>query len=82
MTTTTVRVSTETRDRLRALADLAGKPMHQVVDEALAAYRRERFFAELDAGYAALRADPSAWSEVLGERAEMEGALGDGLAEV
>ncbi|HEX6677076.1 MAG TPA: hypothetical protein VF486_18860 [Actinomycetes bacterium] len=41
----------------------------------------ERFFAELDAAYARLRADPAAWEEELAERAELEGTLADGLDE-
>jgi hypothetical protein len=42
---------------------------------------RERFFAELHAAYARLRADPTAWEEELAERAELEGTLADGLDE-
>ena len=42
--------------------------------------RRKRFFEELDAGYAALRADPEAWAaEELEVRALWDNTLADGL---
>jgi hypothetical protein len=37
------------------------------------------FFEQLNAAYAALRADPQAWAEVEEERRSMEGCLMDGL---
>ena len=39
----------------------------------------QRFFAELDRGYAALRQDPDAWREELVERQALDGTLMDGL---
>jgi hypothetical protein len=39
----------------------------------------EQFFAELDAAYARLQADPVAWEEYRAEQAELEGTLADGL---
>ena len=41
--------------------------------------QRQRFFEEANADYAALRADPVAWQEVLAERALWENTLMDGL---
>ena len=81
MGSTTVRISEETRAKLRELAASTGEPMQRVLDRAVDAYRRSRFFADLDSAYASLRADPVAWAEELEERAELEGALADDLAE-
>lgn len=65
---TTIRVSVDTRDRIAALADESGKPMTAVVDDALDALERRRFFAAFNQRYAELRDDPDAWAEVEGER--------------
>lgn len=81
MGSTTVRISEQTRATLRELAEKLGEPMHAVLEQAVEAYRRERFFADLDAAYAALRSDPSAWREELEERSELDGALADDLGE-
>ncbi|HEX8696305.1 MAG TPA: hypothetical protein VF746_28055 [Longimicrobium sp.] len=43
------------------------------------AERRRRFFAEVNAAYDALRADPAAWEEELAERRVWEATLMDGL---
>jgi predicted transcriptional regulator len=76
---TTVRVSEETHELLRKLAAATGEPMQRVLERAVENYRREQFFAELDAAYARLQADPVAWEEELAERALLENTLADGL---
>lgn len=81
MRTTTVRVSEATRDKLRELAAETGEPMQTLLDEALDAYRRERFFAALDAAYDVLWSDPVAREEELEERKLFEGTLADDLDE-
>ena len=81
MTTTTVRISEHTRDMLRELAQAAGVSMQEVLEQAVEAYRREKFMAELNAGYAALRNDPVAWQEYQDELAEWDVTLADGLEE-
>jgi predicted transcriptional regulator len=81
MGTTTVRISEQTRATLRELAEKLGEPMHAVLERAVEAYRRERFFADVDAAYARLRADPDAWREELEERSELDGVLADDLGE-
>jgi len=65
---TTIRVSVGTRDRIAALADESGKPMNAVVDDALDALERRRFFAAFNERYAELRDDPEAWADVEAER--------------
>jgi hypothetical protein len=48
---------------------------HNAVED----YQRKRFFAVLNAGYAALRADPEAWQEEVAERAAWDVTLLCGL---
>ena len=76
---TTVRVSEQTRDRLAALAKQRGKPMIDVIEEAVDALERRVFWDAVDSGYETLRNDKEAWAEVLAERAEWDGTLRDGL---
>lgn len=79
MATTTVRVSEETRQKLRILSQKTRQPMAAVLDQALDALTRERFFADLDAAYDVLWSDPTARDEELAERRLFEGTLGDDL---
>lgn len=66
--TTTVRVSVETHEKLRWLADEMGAPLQQVLDKAVELYRRQVFLEKANEEYARLRADPEAWAEELAER--------------
>jgi predicted transcriptional regulator len=75
---TTIRVSTETRDRIASLADSSGQPMNAVVEEALDALERRRFFAAFNARYRELRQDEATWNGVEVERAVEAGPLRDG----
>jgi hypothetical protein len=61
------------------IAEKTGQSMTDVLDKALDAYRRKLFFEQLNAGYAALRADPQAWAEELEERKLWDATLMDGL---
>jgi predicted transcriptional regulator len=79
LASTTVRVTEETHELLRKLAAATGEPLQRVLERAVENYRREQFFAELDAAYQRLQADPVTWAEELAERAELEGTLADGL---
>lgn len=74
---TTIRVSEATRDRIASLADASGQPMNSVVDEALDALERRRFFAAFNTRYRELREDGEAWSGVEAERAVEAGSLRD-----
>ena len=65
---TTLRVSTETRDRFAQLAATTGRPMTQLLAEAADALERRLFFEEFNAGYERLRGDPEEWAEVEAER--------------
>jgi predicted transcriptional regulator len=74
---TTIRVSEETRDRFARLADVTGRPMTQLLDEAADALERRVFFDQFAARYEELRADSDAWGEIETERAVESGAVRD-----
>jgi predicted transcriptional regulator len=65
---TTIRVSEQTRDRFAKLAASTGKPMTELVDDAVDALERRVFFDQLSAGYEVLRGDVDAWAEIEAER--------------
>ena len=49
------------------------------MDKTLEEYRRKKFLHAVNAGYAALRADPEAWAEFEAEREACDATLMDGL---
>jgi predicted transcriptional regulator len=65
---TTIRVSTELRERLRRLAEERNATMADTLDAALESLRRERFYQEMAAAERHLRADPGAWDSYIRER--------------
>lgn len=75
---TTIRVSESTRDRFSKLASETGRPMTQLLDEAADALERRLFFDRLDARFNELRSDSDAWAQIESERAQENGAIGDG----
>ncbi len=79
--TTTIRVSSKTRDTLQEMAHESGLPMIQLVEEAVQAYQDRQLLEAINTAYAALREDPIAWAELLEERSEWDVTLGDGLEE-
>jgi predicted transcriptional regulator len=79
MATTTIRVSEETHEALRALAASTGEPMGRLIERAVEHLRAEKFFAELDQAYDRLHADADASAEEAAERKEWEATLADGL---
>ena len=74
---TTIRVSTATRDRFAALAAATGRPMTQLLEDAADALERRVFFDQMHEGFAALRAEPGAWDAVQRERAVESGSVAD-----
>jgi len=76
---TNIRISPQSKATLRELAEYDGRPMQNVLDEAIEQYRRDRFFRELDESYARLQADPQVWQEELDERRLWDSTLADGL---
>ena len=75
---TTIRVSEATRDRFARLAHSTGRPMTQLLDEAVDALERRLFFGQFSARYEELRDDPSLWRDVMAERVAEAGVWGDG----
>jgi hypothetical protein len=78
----TVRVSTETRDVVLALARANGLAVHEIIARAVELYRRQQLLAEVNAAYEALRSDPIAWLQVGVDRSEWDVTLQDGLEQV
>ena len=75
--TKAVRLPLATYEAVRLLA--GDEPMHTVIAEAVEKLRRERFMDEVNAGFAALRADTDLWAQELEEREMWENTLMDGL---
>ncbi len=74
---TTIRVSEGTRDRFAELARATGRPMTELLDEAVDALERRVFFDRLESRYGELRADADAWDEIEAERALESPSLRD-----
>jgi predicted transcriptional regulator len=74
---TTIRVSEATRDRFARLADATGRPMTQLLDEAVDSLERRLFFDQFVTRFDELRTDASAWAEIETERAVESGTLTD-----
>ena len=82
MTTTTIRVSTRTRDLLQELAQRSGGSMQLVLEQALEQYRRLQLLEAANDAYAELRTDESAWADLEHERSDWDSTLADGLEEM
>ncbi|MGD9754443.1 MAG: hypothetical protein AB7W59_25920 [Acidimicrobiia bacterium] len=75
---TTIRVSEATRDRFARLATATGRPMTQLLDEAVDALERRLFFEQFSARYDELRDDSAQWQEIEEERNAEAAVLADG----
>jgi hypothetical protein len=75
----TIRVNKPTIDMVRELAAKAQTTMTAVVEAAVREYRANQFWKEVEAGYAALRANPEAWAEYQDEIRAWDCTLADGL---
>lgn len=82
MDTTTIRISTKSRNVLRELAQVAGLPMQKVLEQAIEQYRRQYLLVATNAAYAQLREDATEWQSYLAEQDEWEATLSDGLEEL
>ena len=70
--TTTIRVPTETRDRLKALALRRGEPAGEVVAKLVNAADEDAMLAEIAAGFEQLASDPKALAAYRAKRQEIE----------
>lgn len=77
MVSTTIRVPSEIREKLRELAEQEHQPMQEIIARALERYRRERMFERADEIYAAMT--PEEWAQEEAERALWDCTLLDGL---
>jgi hypothetical protein len=82
MTTTTIRVSIQTRDLLHNLARQSGRSMQGVLEQALDQYRRQQILEAVNTAYAALQTDSGAWADLEAERREWDQTMADGLEAV
>jgi hypothetical protein len=67
MSTTTIRVDTETHARLLELSRATGTSLIETVRDAAEALSRQRFARQVEAELAALRKHPDAWDAYIAE---------------
>jgi hypothetical protein len=79
MASATVNISEKSNAILRELAEETGRTTQEILDAAVEEYRRKLFIERVNAGYAALRADPEAWAEFQAELHAWDSTLMDGL---
>ncbi len=76
----TTRILDSDRGLLQELAAQTGKPHQQLIHEALAAFHRDLLLDDINAAFASLKRDQSAWQEQQLERAVWDRATADGIA--
>jgi predicted DNA-binding protein len=74
-TTTTIRVPTQTRDRLKALAARRGEPAGEIVTKLVNAADEEAMLAEMAAGFEKLAGNAEALAAYRAESREIESAF-------
>ena len=73
----TVRISQETHQALRELADSEKTSLQTVLERAIEAYRRTRFLDDANRQFQVLRSDEDAWRLELEERNEWDITMND-----
>jgi len=76
---TTIKVSAETRDRLKKLAEAEQSTMEAALAKVLDQAEEARFWQGVKDDYARLQDDPDKWSDYVNELAEWDQTVGDGL---
>lgn len=76
---TTIKVSAETRDRLKHLAEEEHLTMDAALARVLDQAGEARFWAGVRADYASLAADREQWDAYTAELDEWDGTAADGL---
>jgi len=79
---TTIKVSAETRDRLKKLADAEQSTMEAALAKVLDQAEEARFWQGVKDDYARLQDDPEQWSEYVSELAEWDRTISDGLGDL
>jgi predicted transcriptional regulator len=78
MSTATIRISEPAHRILRQLAQQDHKPMQAILEQAIEAYRRQRFLEGLGADFAVLRENEAEWKVEQQERSDWDATLSDG----
>ncbi|MFZ2051408.1 MAG: hypothetical protein WB698_08030 [Solirubrobacteraceae bacterium] len=73
--TTTIRVSSETRNRLKALSAREGRPAGEIVAELVSAADDERLLRDAESAFASM--EPAALAAYRREAQEIETGFGD-----
>lgn len=79
MQSVNVRVSSQSYQLLKSLAEDFNQSMQSVIDEALENLRRRKILEATDAAFLALKANQKAWKEEARERRLWEKTLSDGV---
>jgi len=78
MQTQTVRITVADHAALNEIAKNSGKPMSEVLSEAIQELRRNRLLRQTNEAYLRLKQDPNAWEEESEERRIWDNTLADG----
>ncbi len=79
MAMVSIRVSKETQDVLRNIAEREHRPMSTIMDEALRAYQKELLWRRAEADYARLAANEEEFRDYQEEIALWDSTSSDGL---
>jgi len=79
MSQTSIPISEAALRKLQELAEWSGVSVAGALEQAIKEQHDRQFWQAVNAGYAALRADPQAWAEEQAERQAWEATLMDGL---
>ena len=79
MSETSISISEIAHRQLAELAEWSGVSLAAALERAVKDQYDRQFWSAVNAGYAALRADPEAWAEVEAERRAWDATLRDGL---
>ena len=78
MQTQTVRITVADHAALNEIAKNSGKPMSEVLSEAIQELQRNRLLRQTNEAYLRLKQDPDAWEEESEERRIWDNTLADG----
>ncbi len=73
----TTRIFDTDHALLQTLAKQTGKQHQEILHEALASFHREQMLDDINAAFARLKRDESAWSDEMAERAAWDKAGAD-----
>jgi len=77
----TTRILDADHQLLQGLAKQTGKQHQQIIHEALTHFHRELMLDDINAAFAALKRDRTAWGDEASELAAWDAAVADGLAD-